>query len=206
VNVRSPWRITLLFIVLLFGVASFIYYPRYEAEQAKTKQLAILLSGTRELVLDPPTKSGDCVSAGALPDHGCTPGAVFPNATVDEICVPGYSQTVRKVGLKLRKAVFEEYGVAYPEPRGSYEVDHLIPLALGGSNEISNLFLEPAAPAPGFKEKDVVEVYLHDEVCAGRVNLALAQGQIARDWLSVYNGLTPDVITRIKAKFRSWAE
>ncbi len=90
-------------------------------------------------------------------------------------------------------------------PFGTYEVDHFIPLALGGSNDIGNLFPEAAEPKPGFKEKDVVEVYLHDEVCAGHVALSVAQEQIATDWLRVYENLSPDIIKLIKQKYSSWA-
>jgi hypothetical protein len=34
------------------------------------------------------TLSG-CVAAGGLPDHGCTPGAIFASATTAQICTPG---------------------------------------------------------------------------------------------------------------------
>ena len=33
------------------------------------------------------------------------------------------------------------------------EIDHIIPLELGGSNDIANLFPEPGAGAAGFREK-----------------------------------------------------
>jgi hypothetical protein len=97
--------------------------------------------------------------------------------------------------------VYEEYGIAYPKPRGAYEADHFIPLELGGSNDIANLFPEAAAPSPGFHEKDLVENYLHQEVCAGRIDLVAAQEQIANDWVSVYNALAPEQIKGLQNKF-----
>ena len=78
-------------------------------------------------------------------------------------------------------------------------------MALGGDNEAANLFPEAASPVPGFKEKDVVEDYLHDEVCAGHLSLPQAQAQIAEDWLVVYNALDQVTIKQIKSKYRSWA-
>ena len=58
-------------------------------------------------------------------------------------------------------------------------MDHLIPLELGGSNAILNLW--PETP-PGFHEKDKVENRLHKEVCAGRMTIEAAQILIAKDW------------------------
>jgi hypothetical protein len=77
-------------------------------------------------------------------------------------------------------------GISYPQPRGAYEVDHLIPLELGGDNTIANLWPEAADPVPGFHEKDKVENYLHRQVCSGAMGLTDAQRQIASDWLKVW--------------------
>jgi hypothetical protein len=134
------------------------------------------------------TKTSGCVSTNGLPDPACTPGAVFPDATVDQICTPGYSSSVRNVPQGVKDQVYAEYGIPSHEP-GQYEVDHLISLELGGSNDISNLWPEPADPRPGFHEKDKVENYLHDEICAGRISLQQAQYQIATNWYAVYQTL-----------------
>jgi hypothetical protein len=131
------------------------------------------------------TKTSGCVSNNGLPDSACTPGAIFEDAAVDQICTPGYSSSVRNVPLSEKDEVYAEYGIASHEP-GQYEVDHLISLELGGSNDIANLWPEPAEPTPGFHEKDKVENYLHDQVCAGRMSLQQAQYQIATNWLAVY--------------------
>ena len=131
------------------------------------------------------TKEFNCVAQGPLPDKECTPGAIFPEATVQEICVPGYTKSVRNVPAELKRAVYAEYGVKHRE-KGEYEVDHHIPLELGGSNDIANLWPEPAEPRPGFHEKDKVENYLHAQVCSGRMGLRAAQSAIANDWLGVY--------------------
>ncbi len=131
------------------------------------------------------TKTLGCVSANGLQDSACTPGAIFPHATVDQICTPGYSSSVRNVPQSEKDEVYAEYGITSHEP-GQYEVDHLISLELGGSNDIANLWPEPADPPPGFHEKDKVENYLHDQVCSGKISLQLAQYQIATNWLAVY--------------------
>lgn len=177
------------------------------ALSGNTALQALLSAYTDEsALLDVQTRTSGCHVQGALPDHDCSPGAVFAEATVEQICTPGYSSSVRSVSTSLKKKVYAAYGISYPQPTGSYEMDHLIPLELGGNNDAANLFPEAAAPAPGFKEKDVVEDYLHQEVCAGRANLAAAQKQIATDWVAVYQTLSPDMISAIKGQFRNWAD
>ncbi len=106
----------------------------------------------------------------------------------------------------MKKKIYTEYGLSYPQPTGSYEVDHIIPLELGGSNDRANLYPEAAEPAPGFHEKDIVEDYLHQEVCAGRAELGAAQQQIANDWVAVYQTLSPTDIKKIKSRFHNWAD
>jgi hypothetical protein len=113
---------------------------------------------------------------------------VFANATVSEICVPGYSSSVRNVPYSEKRAVYAEYGIAH-HARGQYEVDHLISLELGGSNAIANLWPEAARPIPGFHQKDALENYLHDQVCSGAMTLAAAQRIIATNWLAEYRKL-----------------
>ena len=175
-------------------------------EWQKRQNLIYLFSGNaNQATFTSPTKSVNCQIYGAYPDKDCTPGSVFPDANPKEICVAGYTQTVRSVSTGLRKQIYAAYGFSFPQPSGSFEVDHFVPLALGGNNDPANLWPEAASPVPGFKEKDVVEVYLQEEVCAGRVSLNVAQHQIADDWLLVYKNLSADTVKRIKAKYSNWS-
>ena len=128
------------------------------------------------------------MAANGLQDHACTPGAVFPSATKDQICQRGYSTSVRDVPNEVKQQVYASYGIQERKP-GEYEVDHLVSLELGGSNDVANLWPEAAEPRPGFHEKDSVENYLHDQVCSGAMSLQDAQRQIATNWLDGYNRL-----------------
>ena len=134
------------------------------------------------------TKNSGCVASEGLPDSACTPGAIFSNATKDKICQSGYASSVRNVPASEKDKVYAEYGIPSHSP-GQYEVDHLISLELGGSNDISNLWPELASPTPGFHQKDQVENYLHDQVCSGAISLATAQQEIATNWLAVYHSM-----------------
>ncbi len=198
---------TFIIITLIIGLkVSFIYLD--EAQQAAKKvKLAALIeadSGGQPFHGDPRSKEVSCQTHGGLPDHNCTPGAIFSEASLDQICVHGYTATVRSVSSSLKKQVYAEYGLSYPQPTGAYEADHLIPLELGGSNDIANLFPEAAQPTPGFHEKDLVENYLNQEVCAKHISLAAAQQQIATNWLTVYNSLTPDQINTLIQQVKSF--
>ena len=132
------------------------------------------------------TKTSGCVAHGALQDSACTPGAIFPTVTQQQICTSGYARSVRNVPTSEKNQVYAEYGITH-HTTGEYEVDHLVSLELGGSNDIANLWPEAASPKPGFHEKDKVENYLHDQVCSGAISLHDAQIQIATNWLTVYN-------------------
>ncbi len=134
-------------------------------------------------------KTSGCRAEGALQDSACTPGDILPEATKAMICVPGYAKTVRNVPTSVKNAVYAEYDITR-HVAGEYEVDHLVSLELGGSNDISNLWPEAAAPKPGFHEKDKVENWLHVQVCAGNISLHDAQVQIAANWLAVYNRMS----------------
>lgn len=123
-----------------------------------------------------------------LPDSACTPGAVDPvvtQATIHQtICVRGYTATVRPPESNTGPAKHQsliDYGLAY---RSTIEYDHLVPLELGGTNSVSNLWAEPnTTAARGVNNpKDQVENTLRDAVCGGRVTLAAAQQAIAHDW------------------------
>jgi hypothetical protein len=105
-----------------------------------------------------------------------------------QICKSGYSSSVRDVPAEVSRMVYADYGIGARSP-GEYEVDHLVPLELGGSDDIANLWPQAAAPPPGFHEKDQVEKFLHAQVCGGGTNLIDAHRAIATNWIDVYQHL-----------------
>jgi len=132
------------------------------------------------------------------PNPTRTPGAIDPQVNdynIDStICVPGYTKTVRPPSsythaLKIKQ--MREWKLQ-GDP-SDYEEDHLIPLELGGCPTcIDNLWPEPRRPEPGARQKDVVEDYLHKQVCRGSMTLTEAQKTIADDWFAVYKRLEAD--------------
>ncbi|NJC65952.1 hypothetical protein HC028_15790 [Planosporangium flavigriseum] len=123
-----------------------------------------------------------------LPDPTCTPGVISTEVTQDNlsstICRSGYTKTVRppqsQTGAFKRKVM-----VAYHQsgPLGEYELDHLISLQLGGSNDAGNLWPQyNDRPGRESNSKDPVETALNRAVCSHRITLAAAQAAIATDW------------------------
>jgi hypothetical protein len=83
----------------------------------------------------------------------------------------------------MKREVYREYSVTLHAP-GDYEVDHLIPLELGGSNSIKNLWPESHQTSPwNAQVKDRLEGKLHELVCSGQLDLKTAQQAIAGDWI-----------------------
>lgn len=121
-----------------------------------------------------------------LPDSSITPGAV---ATTDTAVVcHRTTKTVRHTTEATKAHVYAEYGIVRHRT-GQFEIDHLIPLELGGADTIANLWPEPAAPKPGFHEKDQLENRLHRLACDGGIALDSAQRWIAHDWYSAFTAI-----------------
>jgi len=59
-----------------------------------------------------------------LPDVSKTPGDTL-DVTRADICVAGYTKTVRNVPTAVKDAVYGSYGIGQHAP-GEYEMDHLI--------------------------------------------------------------------------------
>lgn len=144
------------------------------------------------------SKTDGCVSVGGLPDPQCTPGALNPAVTpatlAVTICRSGYTATVRpptSYTTPLERAQLAAYGEPSASP-AAFELDHLIALELGGApRDVANLWPEPYTGTVNARQKDIVENYLHDEVCRGTLPLDEAQRQIATDWLEVYHRIRP---------------
>jgi len=133
-----------------------------------------------------------CVSRDGLPDPRCTPGATVPGITQANlhttICRSGYTRDIRppvSFTAPLKRALMKVYG-STGSPL-TYELDHLIPLELGGSpTATANLWPEPLSGVTGATVKDSIESQLHRTVCQGREPLAVAQRAIATNWTTAH--------------------
>jgi hypothetical protein len=117
------------------------------------------------------------------PRVSLTPG-LARNVTWAQVCSD--RPRVSVVPANLRHQVFEEYGLRDAGPR-VFEVDYLITPELGGAEDIRNLWPQPySATVWNARVKDALEEHLHQMVCAGQLDLTVAQHDIATDWIAAY--------------------
>jgi len=147
------------------------------------------------IILVHQSPSALCKLNNYLPDSFCTPGSNFPLTTlqinghyaaepggviVGDICVAGYSSNVRNVQQSVKNEVIKNYGIIDYNST-FYEIDHLIPLCLGGDNNIKNLWPEYVG-GEGYKVKDNVEKCFLKKVCENKMLLSEAQNIMANNW------------------------
>ena len=152
--------------------------------------VGIVLIGAAFLVLRfgiPQAESGGWSAAvqRVVPDPALTPGDTR-SVTLKEVCSAGNADRARLVPASVAGQVFHAYGISNPKPR-AFEVDYLINPALGGSDDIRNVWPQPYSTTMwSARVKDALEDYLHQSVCAGKLDLATAQRDISRDWVAAY--------------------
>lgn len=129
------------------------------------------------------------------PDRRCTPGGVVPGITANTLrsvnwstrCIRNCQSTEHQ-----KRAVYAWYGLAAPTQNTGEtqvcELDHLVPLELGGADGMGNLWPQCGPEdvtlrARYFKQKDIVENYLAAKVRSGDMSLTEAQQGIAADWV-----------------------
>ena len=112
-------------IVLILGLVFFLINRAMGSGGATT-------AGSHQFGVQ--TKTSGCKAHAGLPDSACTPGAILSTGTKSAICKSGYASSVRNVPDSEKNQDYAEYGIT-SHATGEYEVDHLVSLELGGSNE-----------------------------------------------------------------------
>lgn len=157
-----------------------IYWRWGWAAAAALLMLAVAAAGARSWL----HRRAEGVMAVTVPNPNLTPGATVL-LDQSKICMePGANN--KPVAAALRKRVFAEYGIASAEP-AAYEVDYLITPALGGADDIRNLWPQSnSATVWNARVKDTLEDHLRGLVCDGKLDLATAQREIAGNWIEAY--------------------
>lgn len=158
-------------VALLVVISAAAFARDLEAESPVQNTMAV----TTAMAITP-APTTDASGNGDMPNLTLTPGAAVTTDTA-VICRPGYATSIRPTGAlwrHLRDEAYDRYGLSRGR-RGivgasrfrhpAYEVDHLVPLELGGDpTNIRNIWPQPIAAA---KRKDDVENELHDSSAAG---------------------------------------
>jgi hypothetical protein len=132
-----------------------------------------------------------CAAAPALagglvrPDPALTPGATR-RVVLAGLCAPRPSMKVPAVSPGLATEVLQRYRLAGEAP-SDYVIDRLIPLSLGGSDDLDNLWPQSTSAQPwNASRKNEVEWLLHFLVCRRALPLRRAQEELASDWIGAY--------------------
>jgi len=170
---------------------------RKTAMRAECSQIGVICSSEFFGLWERPGL-GDCFTmlrrGYPVPDPRCTPGGIDPSVTTDVLrnrawrtgCIRNCQTSEAEKHITYRW-----YGLRVPRRNHgesqACELDHLVPLELGGADGLGNIWPEcgPSTVVLDeryFKIKDRVENYLADEVKSGRMSLAAAQRGIASDW------------------------
>ena len=128
-----------------------------------------------------PTVSQDRLSY--MPNPNLTPGDTLA-VTKEDICDSRHEAFDRKIPVAVKRQVLDSYGIG-PDMMG-YNVDHLIPEKLGGSNSIKNLWPQPLSSKWNHQRKNRLEQKLYEMVCSRAIELRQAQQEIAADWVKAY--------------------
>jgi hypothetical protein len=129
-------------------------------------------------------RQGPRTMAVAVPNPDLTPGATVL-VSRGEVCRESNTKN-KLVPVALQRKVFEEYGISGADPR-AYEVDYLVTPALGGADDIHNLWPHSySATVWNAEVKDALDDRLREMVCDGQLDLATAQREIATNWIEAY--------------------
>jgi hypothetical protein len=149
----------------------------------------LLVAGCSATPAPPATSYGaQCTSRAGLPDASCTPGEADPRVTPQNlrstICRRGYTASVRppkEVTNRIKVRLTRAYGIG-ARPFSEIELDHLIPLSLGGASTEANLWPQLRSGPANVSDKDDIAQLLNRRVCRGQESLADAQHAIATNW------------------------
>jgi hypothetical protein len=115
----------------------------------------------------------------ALPDKACTPGAADAEVMVPTvgnpgnlqgtICTSGWTQEASALDQELvpvKAAADAAYNI-----RGQSVLVWLVPISLGGSNDVSNLYVMPVNSSNDSGAKANVDATVNKAVCAGTIGV-----------------------------------
>jgi hypothetical protein len=129
-------------------------------------------------------RAGLAVERLARPVAHLTPGAAH-QIGIARLCEDDVRSTP-SVPPEMRLQVLRSYRMEHVRP-DEYELDYLITPELGGATDPRNLWPERYdLPVWHARVKDQLEQRLKERVCAGQLDLAVAQRDIASDWIAAY--------------------
>jgi hypothetical protein len=137
--------------------------------------LALMAAATMTVAAD---------SQSGLPNNFLTPGDT-KKVTKEQVCAPDYLSTIKPIKDSMKAQAFERYGLRADKADADV-LDHLVPLELGGTDDLENLWPQPAKGEWNAAQKDALEQKLHAMVCDGTMTLKQAQTALKKNWVAAY--------------------
>lgn len=108
--------------------------------------------------------------------------------TEHQVCATVWGKDARHVSAAMKRRVFERdgYPLGNKDPRGPFEIDHIVPRSLAGADTVANLQVQQYFGPWNAYKKDRLEGQAHRDVCAGKISLQEAQGWFIDDWKAAY--------------------
>lgn len=125
-----------------------------------------------------------------LPNRALTPGAIA-STDATQICEKDYPARSRNVSNSLRSKIYKDHGVDKEKCRGDCKIDHLVPLAVGGSNDPKNLWPHEYGADFSVHEKTRLEVLMRKKVCNEGMPVQQAQACFLWNWTVCYEYYYP---------------
>jgi hypothetical protein len=114
-----------------------------------------------------------------LPARDLTPGKAM-KVTKEQVCTTDFASSVKPVRDGDSLDAYGAYGV---RPDSGRELVQLIPSSLGGTNDKENLWPLPNSREFGPAQKRALDEKLHAMVCAGTIELKIAQEALKKNWM-----------------------
>lgn len=158
---KLKWLLILLF-VLIAVAAIFAFFPHSHDHHGYIKDGKYYPAAR--------TKTANCVIKAAMPDPGCTPGAIDYSVTIETICTQNTNER-RKTSRTIGRETFRSYATSNEvcirdsgdKDKKGCENDHLVSIELGGAdNDIANHFPQPYEDEELLE--DMTEKYARGEV------------------------------------------
>jgi hypothetical protein len=127
----------------------------------------------------------------ARPNSQLTPGVVG-TSSLAEVCAQSkhikglFSRHNPQIPLDQQTTVYNAYKIP-PLRQHLYGLDMLIPIQLGGAVTPANIWPMPPMHGVSFHQKEVLNQRMHTLVCHGEMSLALAQQDMAKDWVGLWS-------------------
>jgi hypothetical protein len=119
------------------------------------------------------------IAAAQLPSSFQTPGAKG-KASEAQVCAADFEASVKPMAKWQHDQALERYGKRPEDFTG--ELDHLIPISLGGTNDLENIWPLPPNKDMGPEQKRELDRKLHQLVCDKTLTLKAAHEAIRKDW------------------------